>query len=386
MARVKPGLEVLISDHLGVLRGRRVGLITNHSAVTSDTTHILDALLEAGVNVTALYAPEHGVRGDMADGDEFDSTKDPRTGIPVHSIYGANKKPTPEMLDDVDVLVYDLQNIGARYYTFTYSMSYCMEAAAENGKQFVVLDRPNPVNGVTVDGQILQPECASFIGLHPIPDRPGMTIGELAMLFNDMLGYGVDLTIVRCDGWSRQMWFDETGLPWVVPSPNMPTPDTALAFTITCLIEGTNCSEGRGITRPFEQVGAPFVDAYRLADYLNGVGLPGVRFRPVHFIPHTSKHAKQPCNGVHIHFTDRDAVQTVRTGLHVVKGLHDLHPDAFAFREPDASGVSHFDKVAGSVYTRKAIEAGIPADEIYASYQEKLGEFAELRSKYLLYW
>ncbi len=385
MANVKPGLEVLIDERMNLVEGARVGLVTNHSAVTSDATHIVDALLKAGVNLTAFYAPEHGVRGDMADGDEFSSGKDNRTGITVHSIYGSTRKPTPEMLEDVDVLVYDLQDIGGRYYTFTYSMSYCMQAAAENGKRFIVLDRPNPVNGVTVDGQVLEPECASFIGLHAIPDRPGMTIGELARLFNDTLGYGADLTVVKCKGWTRDMWWDQTGLPWTVPSPNVPTPDTALAFTITCLIEGTNLSEGRGITRPFEIVGAPFVDAYALADHLNAVGLPCVRFRPAHFIPHTSKHAKIPCNGIHIHFTDRNGVQTVRTGLHVVKAFHDLHRGDFEFRDPDGSGINHFDRVAGSVRTRKAIEAGVPADEIYATYLDGLEAFKGLREKYLIY-
>jgi uncharacterized protein YbbC (DUF1343 family) len=264
-------------------------------------------------------------------------------------------------------------------------MSYCMEAAAECGRKFIVLDRPNPVNGVTVDGQVLEPECASFIGLHATPDRPGMTIGELAGLFNDTLGYGTDLTVVRCEGWSREMWWDQTGLPWVVPSPNIPTSDSALAFTITCLIEGTNLSEGRGITRPFEMVGAPFVDPYKTAECLNAVGLPGVRFRPAHFKPHTSKCQGETCGGVHIHFTDREAVQTVRTGLHVVKALYDLHRDDFRFREPDSSGINHFDKVAGSVRTQKAIEAGTPADEIYATYREGLEAFRQLRQKYLLY-
>ena len=385
MAKVKPGLEVLIDEQMDIVEGKRVGLITNHSAVTSDTTHVVDALLAAGVNITALFAPEHGVRGDIADGGEVLSGKDSRTGITEHSIYTGPKKPTPEMLEDVDALIYDLQDIGGRYYTFTYTMSYCMEAAAENGKQFIVLDRPNPVNGVTVDGKVLEPDCASFVGLHEIPDRPGMTIGELAALFNDTIGYGTDLNVVKCKGWKREMWFDETELPWVVPSPNIPTPDSALAFTITCLIEGTNCSEGRGITRPFEIVGAPFVDPYKLADYLNAIGLPGVRFRPAHFIPHTSKHEKQPCRGVHIHFTDRDAVQTVRTSLHVVKGLHDLHPNDFEFLPVNSSGKNHFAHVVGSVRTQQAIEEGVPADEIYASYQPGLEKFKQLRRKYLLY-
>jgi uncharacterized protein YbbC (DUF1343 family) len=261
-----------------------------------------------------------------------------------------------------------------------------MQAAAQNGKKFIVLDRPNPINGVTVDGNVLDPEVASGIGRYAIPDRPGMTIGELATLFNDTLGFGADLTVVKCQGWARDMWWDETGLPWVVPSPNIPTVDSCLAFVITCLIEGTNLSEGRGITRPFEMVGAPFVDAYKTADYLNALDLPGVRFRPAHFIPHTSKQKGLPCNGVHIHFTDRNAVQAVRTGIHVVQALHDLHPNDFEFRAPNPeSGNSHFDLVAGTRQTRFALDAGTPADDIYATYIPGLVEFKKLREKYLLY-
>lgn len=385
MANVKPGLEALIDDQMHLVAGKRIGLITNHSAVTSDTTHILDALLAAGASVTALFAPEHGIRGDIADGAEVVSGKDARTGITEHSIYGGDGRPTPEMLEDVDILVYDLQDIGARYYTFMSTMTNCMQAATESGKQFIVLDRPNPVTGVTVDGQVLDLECASFIGLHAIPDRPGMTIGELANLFNGTLGYGTDLTVVKCKGWTRDMWWDETGLPWVVPSPNIPTQDSALAFTITCLIEGTNLSEGRGIARPFEIVGAPYVNPFKLADHLNAMGLPGVRFRPAHFIPHTSKHEKTPCRGVHIHFTDRNAVQTVRTGLHVVKALCDLHPNDFEFLPVNASGRNHFAHVVGSLRTQEALESGVPADEIYASYQDGLEDFKRLREQYLLY-
>lgn len=385
MRRVKPGLDVLLEKETDLVRGKRVGLVTNHSAITGGIIHIVDAMLAAGIRLTALFGPEHGVRGDVADGEEIASGKDSRTGIQVHSLYGAIDRPTPEMLEDVDVLVYDAQDVGARFYTFTYTMCYCMEAAAQNGKPFIVLDRPNPVKGTVVDGKVLEPEVASGIGRHAIPDRHGMTIGELAMMFNDTLGYGADLHVVKCEGWTRDMWFDQTGLQWVAPSPNMPTVDTTLAFTITCMIEGTNCSEGRGICRPFEQVGAPFVDAYKLTDYLNALSLPGVRFRPVHFIPHLSKHQGKSCNGVQVHFIDRDAVQTVRTGLHIVKGLHDLHPGEFEFREPGPSGNSHFDLVAGTRKTRAAIASGTPVDEIVGSWQEELRQFAMIRQRRLLY-
>ncbi len=385
MAKVKPGLEVLIDEQLDLVKGKSVGLITNHSAVTGNTTHILDALLAAGVNVTALFGPEHGVRGDVADGDHVASCVDPRTGIPMHSLYGGIDRPTAEMLEDVDVLIDDLQDVGARFYTFTYTMTYCMQAAAANGKQFIVLDRPNPVNGVTVDGCVLEPDCASGIGRYAIPDRHGMTIGEMARLFNDTLDFGADLNVVKCKGWNRDMWWDETGLHWVMPSPNLPTLESALAFTITCNIEGTQLSEGRGMCRPFETVGAPWVDAYALADYLNALDLPGVLFRPACFIPRLSKHVGESCRGVQVHFTDRDAVQTVRTGLHIVKGLHDLHPDKFEFRPTNEAGNSHFELVVGTKRTRKELEAGTPVDEIYASYKPARDEFMKLREKYLLY-
>ncbi len=222
MKRVKPGLEVLLEQEMSLVRGRRVGLVTNHSAVTSDVTHIVDALLGAGVNLVALYGPEHGVRGDVADGQEIASGTDTRTGLPVHSLYGPTRKPTREMLAGVEVMLYDLQDVGARFYTYTYTMSYVMQACAEHGKQFVVLDRPNPINGQAVEGNVLQTDFASFIGLHPIPIRHGMTVAELATFFNDELGFSADLEVVLCQGWKRAMWFDQTGLPWVMPHCSTP--------------------------------------------------------------------------------------------------------------------------------------------------------------------
>lgn len=383
--RVKPGLEVLLEQKLGLVRGKRVGVITNHSAVTRDLAHIVDVLLGAGLKVTALYGPEHGVRGDIADGKEIPSGKDPRTGIPVFSLYGPTKKPTPEMLAGVDVVLYDLQDVGARFYTYTYTMSYVMQACAENRKQFVVLDRPNPITGITVEGNILHPQFASFIGLHPMPIRHGMTIGELAAYFNDELHFGADLEIVPCQGWKRAMWFDQTGLPWVMPSPNMPTLDAGLLYPGTCFIEGTNVSEARGTSKPFEMAGAPWVDGYALAARLNSLDLPGVRFRPVHFIPSASKHQGASCGGVQVHIMKRDAVRAVAVGLHLVKTLHDIYPTDFQFRAPGPSGKHFFDLLAGTDKTRLAIQAGVPVDEIVASWQNELGTFMRARQKYLLY-
>ena len=386
MSQVKPGLEVLIEEKLDLVKGKRVGVVTNHSAVTSDTTHIVDALLNAGVNITALYGPEHGVWGHVADGQEIESGKDPRTGIPVFSLYGPTKRPTPEMLDLVDVIIYDLQDVGVRFYTFTYTMSYTMQACAESGKKFIVLDRPNPINGTAVEGKILDPKFASFVGLHPIPMRHGMTIGELARMFNEEYGFNADLEVIACKGWERCMWFDETGLPWVMPSPNMPTVETALLFPGLGLIEGTNVSEARGTTKPFEMFGAPWVDAFKTADHLNGLELAGVRFRATYFIPLTSKHKDQPCSGVQIHIMDRDQVNAVEVGLHVVKSLQDLHPGDFQYRERNAStGRTHLDLLAGTNETQNALQAGVPVKEIIASWAAEQEKFLETRWSYLQY-
>jgi len=385
MLRVKPGLEVLLEQNLSLVRGRRVGVVTNHSAVTSDLAHIVDVLLAAGVNLTALYGPEHGVRGDIADGQEIPSGKDPRTGVAVHSLYGPTKKPTPEMLAGVDVVLYDLQDIGSRFYTYTYTMSYVMQACAENNKQFIVLDRPNPVNGLAVEGNILDTNFASFIGLHPIPIRHGMTVGELAMLFNGQLGFGADLEVVTCQGWKRAMYFDQTGLPWVMPSPNMPTLEAGLLYPGLCFIEGTNVSEARGTSKPFEMAGAPWIDGYELARKLNAAQVPGVGFRPVHFIPTASKHQQQPCGGVQVHVMDRDKLRAVEVGLHLVKALHDLYPNDFQFRPPGPSGKHFFDLLAGTDKTRLALQAGVPVDEIIALWQNELREFMRIRQTYLLY-
>jgi len=385
MRRVKPGLEVLLQQEMDLIRDKRVGLVTNNSAVTGDAVHVVDALLAGGVRLTALYGPEHGVRGDIADGQEITSGNDPRTGVPVYSLYGPTKKPTAEMLAGIDVMLYDLQDVGARFYTFTYTMSYCMQACAESGKPFIVLDRPNPIGGLAVEGNVLDKNFASFVGLHPIPVRHGMTIGELATFFNSEFLIGADLTVVTCQGWKRSMYFDETGLPWVMPSPNMPTLDAAILFVGTCFIEGTNVSEARGTCKPFEMIGAPWVDACALADRLNSLDLPGVRFRPVHFIPNASKHQQQQCAGVQIHITERNAVRSVETGMHLVKALQDLHPNDFEFRPAGASGKSHFDLLAGTDKTRLAIQAGVPVSEIVLSWQEGLRRFMILKQRHGLY-
>ena len=385
MPKVKPGLEVLLEEKMDLVRGQRVGVVTNHSAVTSDLVHIVDALRGAGVNIGALYGPEHGVRGDVADGKEVLSYTDPHTGIPVYSLYGPTKKPTAEMLKDIDVLIFDIQDIGARFYTYLYTMSYSIQACGENRKKAIVLDRPNPVGGDAVEGNILDTRFSSFVGLHPIPIRHGFTLGEAARFFNSELGYNTDLEVVPCQGWKRAMYYDETGLPWIMPSPNMPSMDAAIMYTGLCYIEGTNISEARGTSKPFEMVGAPFIDAYKLADHMNGLGIPGVKFRPTSFFPNSSKHKDQQCFGVQPHVMDRSKLQTTLLGLSLIKALHDLFPNDFQFRAPGPSGKSFFDLLLGTDAVRKAILAGASVREIIDSWQPALEEFKENRRPYLLY-
>ena len=385
MTKVRPGLEVFLEQRMDLVRGLRVGLVTNHSAVTREFTHAVDALMNAGVRLTAVFGPEHGVRGDTADGQEIPSSVDIRTGIPVYSLYGQIKKPTPEMLSNIDVLLYDIQDVGCRFYTYTYTMSYSMQSCGQNGKRFVVLDRPNPVSGKTVEGNILDTEYSSFVGLHPIPIRHGMTAGEMATLLNAELCFNADLEIVECQGWKRSMWFDETNLPWIVPSPNMPTLDAALLYGGLCMIEGTNVSEGRGTTKPFEMVGAPWTDGYVIAEQLNSLNLPGVYFRPVFFTPCTSKHQQQKCSGIQVHVLDRDVVKAVDVGLHVIKTFHDLYPEDFQFRPPGTSGKHFFDLLAGTNEIRIAIEEGVSVDDIVETWRKELQDFIRVRQKYLIY-
>jgi len=385
MLKIKPGLEVLVDREMGLVRGKRVGVVTNHSAITSDLIHIVDVLLGAGVQITALFGPEHGVRGDVADGQEIKSGKDPRTGIPVFSLYGPIKKPTPEMLRDIDVLIYDLQDAGARFYTFTYTMSYAMQACAENRKQFIVLDRPNPIGGIVVEGNILEKAFSSFVGLHPIPIRHGMTIGELALMFNNQFGIGANLEVVTIQGWKRAMWWDETGLPWVMPSPNLPTLDAVALFPGMCFLEGTNVSEARGTTKPFEMAGAPWADGHKLADRLNLIGLPGVGFRAASFIPFASKYQQQLCHGIQVHVFDRKKLRSVEVGLHVVKAFLDLFPGDFEFRAPGPSGKCHFDLLLGSDKPRLLLSKGAPVEEIIQSWEDDLYGFKQVRERYLLY-
>lgn len=382
---VRPGLDVLLDERRDLLAGRRVGLVTSSSAITSGVVPAADALASA-CHLVALFGPEHGLYAHAADGAAVSSGVDRRTGLPVYSLYGAAKKPTAEMLRGIDLLLFDIQDVGARFYTYIWTMSYVLEAAAEQGIPLAVLDRPNPIGGRIVEGPMVEPGYESFVGRYAIPLRHGLTMGELAQLFNGECRIGADLTVVRAEGWQRDSWFDQTGLPWVPPSPAMPRPETATVYPGTCLIEGTNVSCGRGTTTPFECVGAPWVDGYRLADALNELSLPGVRFRPLFFTPMADRHKDEPCQGVFLHVTDRDRFRPLRTGLHLVAALRALWPAGFAWLEGSGEGrPAHFDLLIGNGRVRKQIEAGCPVDEIVRTWEKPLQDFDRLRQKHFLY-
>jgi len=380
------GVDVLLKDRLDLIKGKRVGLITNPTGVDQELTSIVDLLYKnTNVQLTALYGPEHGVRGSAPAGSYVESYIDEKTGIPVYSLYGATKKPTPEMLSNVDVLIFDIQDVGARFYTYIYTMALAMEAAKENNIPFIVLDRPNPISGAKVEGPVLEDKYSSFVGEFPIPVRHGMTVGELAQLFNKEFKIGADLTVVKMEGWKRSMYYDDADLQFVMPSPNMPTLDTALVYPGACLIEGTNVSEGRGTTKPFELIGAPFINSDDLAAKLNSYHLPGVKFRAASFIPSTSKYVNKLSHGVQIHVTNRNAYKPFETGLTIVKTIHDMYPNDFQFRAPGSNGISFFDNLVGNGSIRAGIEAGKSIEEMKAAWQPGLDKFMDVREQYLLY-
>lgn len=347
MARVKCGIDVL-EDRLNEIRGLRVGLIANHTAVDASLRSTIDILNAMGV-LKCLFSPEHGVRGDLQAGVQVANYVDERTGIKVYSLYGQTKKPTAEMLKDVDVLVFDIQDVGVRYYTYLYTMAYAMEAASEFGKKFMVLDRPNPIGGLQVEGNMLDTRFSSFVGMYPIPVRYGMTIGELALLINREFGIGCDIEVVVMENWQRDMYYDETGLLWINPSPNIPSLDAAILYSGTCLFEGTNISEGRGTTKPFEMIGAPWLDPYKLADEMNEKGLDGVVFRPVHFVPYFSKYKDKLCKGVQIHITDKRRVNAVEVGIRLLYTIARMSGDNFQWVAQSGHGKRYFiDYLAGT--------------------------------------
>jgi uncharacterized protein YbbC (DUF1343 family) len=389
---VVPGLEVLAERRFRPLAGGRVGLVCNPTAVTRRLVHAADLLHgAANVRLAALFGPEHGVRGDAQYMAAVEGAVDARTGVPAHSLYGATKaslRPRPDQLAGLDVLVFDVQDVGARYYTYQATMMLCMEAAAEAKLGFVVLDRPNPIGGVLVEGPRLRPGFESFCGLHDLAVRHGLTVGELARLFRSERGLSLDLEVVPCRGWRRSASFRETGLPWVLPSPNMPTPETALVYPGMCLLEGTNLSEGRGTTRPFELFGAPWLDGHRLAEDLARERLPGVLFRPASFVPTWDKHAAVRCHGVELHVADPARFRPFRTGLAAVLHARRQAPGRFAWRtEPYefVSGVPAFDLLCGSSREREGIERGATLAELARPVASEERAFSRRRARVLAY-
>lgn len=379
-AKVAPGIEVLMNKK-GMLKGKKAGLITNPTGVDSRLNSSIDLLhQDPDIELTALFGPEHGVRGDAQAGDKVESYIDEKTGLPVYSLYGDTRKPTPKMLKNIDVLLFDIHDVGTRFYTYIYTMAYAMEAAKENDIPFIVLDRPNPQGGIKVEGPVLDPNYSSFVGRYPIPLIHGMTAGELAKLFNQEFNIGADLTVVKMKGWKRRMSFEDTGLPFVLPSPNMPTVDTSAVYPGTGLIEGTNISEGRGTTKPFELIGAPFIKSTDLAEKLNSLKLSGIRFRAASFTPTFSKHQNKLCHGVELYVTNRSAFQPVKTGISIIKTIHDLYPEDFQFLSSN-----NFNRLIGNGWVKTMIEEGASVEEIVKKYEAEQKRFMDIRKKYLLY-
>jgi uncharacterized protein YbbC (DUF1343 family) len=388
--RVKVGLDVLLEKRLSLLEGKRVGIITNQTGIALTGEHIVDILLgRPGIKIASLYAPEHGIRGDLPDAMEMASYKDERTGIRVWSLYGENLKPTEEMLEEVDVLVYDIQDVGARFYTFISTMGLAMEAAAEAGMPFIVLDRPNPINGVTVEGPIIEKPYYSFVGQYPIPARYGLTPGELArMIKGEGWVEGMDrlnLQVIPMEEWQRNMWFDQTGLPWIKPSPNIPTILTATVYPGLCMVEALNISEGRGTMRPFEQIGAPWIDGFELAEAMNEHELPGIYFKPITFKPVSlpgvatrNKYMNQQIHGLDLVITDRDELRPLQVMVYLLCTLKRLYPEELELSE-------YLEQLIGIQSFRQSINDLRPAEEILEEWDPGIRAFKENRQKYLLY-
>ncbi len=400
------GVDVLFDQRIAILRGRRVGLIANPTGVDAGLRSTVERFrAHPEVKLAALYGPEHGVRGNAQAGEYVPYYFDEHYQLPVFSLYGQTQQPAADMLTNIDaimrsydtqhagktveremlqaieVMVFDLQDVGTRVYTYIATMAYAMQAAADAGIRFVVLDRPNPINGIAMEGPILEyPQHSSFIGLYPIPLRHGMTAGELARLFNaKFLSRPVELEVVPMRGWRRGDWFDATGLPWVLPSPNMPSLETATVYPGQVMLEGTNLSEARGTTKPFELFGAPWIDGYVLARELNALRLPGAKFRETWFAPTFSKFAGQRCGGCQLHVTDREIFQPVAATLAVLEVVRKLHGDKLELH------AGYFDKVLGTSSVREAFERGEPHQAIVARWQPAGREFAQQRKEFLLY-
>ncbi|MDI6779307.1 MAG: DUF1343 domain-containing protein [Bacteroidota bacterium] len=389
-AKVKSGADVLFAKHLLQLIEKRVGVICHQTSVLSNGVHLVDSLLSRGVNVTALFCPEHGIRGVIPAGVEIKNQIDEKTGLQVYSLYSSTLKPTPEILKDIDIIIFDLQDVGVRFYTYSITMAYAMQAAAENGKKFIVLDRPNPINGIEMEGTILGTSLKSGVGILPIPIRHGLTVGEMAKMivgekWLDNIT-NLDLQVIPMEGWKREMYYDETHLPWIRPSPNMISVSTAIVYPGTCLIEGTNVSEGRGTSKPFEYIGAPWIDSNRLAQKLNSIKLKGVVLEPIEFIPKADsissaniKYENLKCGGVYIKVTNRKVFKSVLTGMNIIQIIYQLYPEQFVFNS------KIFDRLAGDTRIREGILANKPVQILLDIKEKKFKYFQQNRLKYLIY-
>ncbi len=390
--QVKTGADMLFEKYFHLIQGKNVGLVTNHSALLSNGKHLAEALHEdTRTKLVVLFGPEHGVRGDAPAGARIQDGVDKNTGVPVHSLYGAINKPTKEMLKGVDVLIFDLQDVGVRFYTYISTLSYAMEAAAENNIPYVVLDRPNPIRGTWVEGFNREDTLRSFVGLHPIVIAHGMTIGELATMYNNegwlKNGIKANLTVVKMEGWKRSMWYDQTGLKiWAKPSPNLPTLESCIVYPGTCFFEGVNISEGRGTDKPFEKIGAPYIDGAKWAKALNDYMLKGVTFEPIEFttrsIENAVQHPKyegQKSSGVFMKVTDRDSYEPVKAAVYMLAAAKKLFPDSLKWRERS------IDRLSGTPNFRKAIDAQMAPDKIVEMWNESLEKFKAIRAKHLLY-
>ncbi len=391
ITHVRTGADRLLSEARDLISGKRLGILTNHTGRLSDGRLLVDAAVGSGLcEVTALFGPEHGVSGDAPDGSAVDHSKHPKHGIPIFSLYGKTHKPTPEMLSLVDAIVCDIQDVGARFYTFISTVALALEAAAEHNIPFILLDRPNPIRGMDYDGPVRVPQLRSFVGWMPIPVTHGMTLGELARLWNAQgwlqNGVKANLQVVPVEGWRRTMWYDETSLPWIAPSPNMPRLSTATVYPGICFLEGTSISEGRGTDAPFELVGAPWADPQRILKELSSFAVPGVEFSPEEFVPKeipgaakNPKYEGQVCRGIRVGVRDRDRLKPVRLGIAILAAFKRSHPEETVLR------YRRFDILTGSPEVRTMLVKGLPPDEICEQWTSDLKAFGALRRQYLLY-
>jgi uncharacterized protein YbbC (DUF1343 family) len=387
---VKLGLEKILNEEINCLKNLRIGLICNQASVNHQFQHAADLFFENdNLNLVSLFGPQHGIRGDVQDNMvETSHIIDKLTKLPIYSLYSETRQPTEKMLSNLDALVFDLQDVGGRVYTFIYTMANAMKACAKFDKKMFVLDRPNPIGGLAVEGNFLEKGQESFVGQFPIPMRHGLTVGELAELFNKEFNINCSLKVIPMNNWERKDFYDETDAPWVMPSPNIPSVDTTVVFPSTVYFEGTQVSEGRGTTRPFEIVGAPYIDSKEYADALSILKLPGVIFRPVNFLPTFQKYSNQSCGGVFLHITERDSFEPVITGLAMIKTIYDRFPKDFKWKDTPYEyefDRNPFDIIAGTTKIREMIEKGKSIDEIKLSWKDDVKDFSELREKYFLY-